>query len=484
MSQFEYEVVVIGSGPAGEKGAAQAAYFGHKTAVVERGRDLGGACINTGTLASKTLRESAIYLSGFEARQLYGLEAPVRKDIPLRDFMYRKEVVQERERSRAARNLHRHGIDLVRGAATLLDPHTVLVAHPETGEQRRLTARIVLIATGGRPHRPPNIPFDGERVFDSDTVLEMPRLPRSMAVIGGGVIGTEYACLFAALGIRVTLVDTRDRILPFLDHEVCDALLGRMKTLGIDVVMPDALQGVSVEGGTVRTSLASGRQVATDALLYTSGRSGNAQGLGLEALGVTVNKRGHVETDPRTYQTRVPNIYAAGDVIGFPALASTAMEQGRLAICHALGLTYKTELAPILPYGIYTIPEVSSAGETEETCREKGIDYVAGRSRFGDHARGQIIGDLDGMVKLLFASPSGKLLGVHVIGETASELVHVGMACLHFGGTVDFFIQAVFNYPTLGDVYKYAAYDALGKLNAARAEEGKGDDEVTNEGGH
>lgn len=468
MSQFEYEVVVIGSGPAGEKGAAQAAYFGHKTAVVERGRDLGGACINTGTLASKTLRESAIYLSGFEARQLYGLEAPVRKDIPLRDFMYRKEVVQERERSRAARNLHRHGIDLVRGAATLLDPHTVLVAHPETGEQRRLTARIVLIATGGRPHRPPNIPFDGERVFDSDTVLEMPRLPRSMAVIGGGVIGTEYACLFAALGIRVTLVDTRDRILPFLDHEVCDALLGRMKTLGIDVVMPDALQGVSVEGGTVRTSLASGRQVATDALLYTSGRSGNAQGLGLEALGVTVNKRGHVETDPRTYQTRVPNIYAAGDVIGFPALAATSMEQGRLASAHMYHQLAEPP-NPLFPYGIYTIPEISMVGATEQQLTQQQVPYEMGIARYREIARGQLMSDPNGLLKLIFHQESRRLLGVHAIGSGATELVHIGQTVMAAGLPIDYFTETVFNYPTLAECYKVAATDGLNRVQTAKS---------------
>ena len=317
------------------------------------------------------------------------------------------------------------------------------------------------------------MPFNHENVFDSDTVLEMKALPKSMLIIGGGVIGCEYACLFAALGIRVTLVDGKDRLLGFLDNEISDALTSRMREVGVEFIMPDGLESVKVDGRNVRTRLKSGREVATESLLYAAGRGGNVSGLGLEKLGVVVSKRGQIEVDPITYQTKVPNIYAAGDVIGFPALASTSMEQGRLAVCHAFDLKYKTRLAPILPYGIYTIPEVSCVGESEQSCREKKIEYVVGRNRFGQHARGQIIGDTEGMIKLVAAAPSGKLLGVHVIGEMASELVHIGMAVLHFGGDLDFFIQTVFNYPTLSDVYKYAAYDALGQLNKVRSAGGK-----------
>ena len=467
MPDFDYDLLVIGGGPAGEKGGAQAAYFGHRVALVERRPQLGGACINTGTLASKTLRESALFLSGFKARQLYGIEASVKKDISLQQFMYRTSVVQDRERERAAANLARHNIERLDGAAEILDPHKVVV---RIGPREDIvTARFILIATGSSPHRPADIPFNRQNVFDSDSVLEMKSLPTSMLIVGGGVIGCEYACIFAALGIRVLLVDGKDRLLGFLDHEIGDALTSRMRGMGIGLLMPDSLESVKLDGPTVRTRLKSGREIETDALLYAAGRSGNVTGLGIEKLGIVVNKRGQVEVDPITYQTKVLNIYAAGDVIGFPALASTSMEQGRLAVCHAFDLKYKTRLAPILPYGIYTIPEVSCVGESEESCREKKIDHVVGRTRFGQHARGQIIGDTEGVIKLVFAAPSGKLLGAHVIGEMASELVHVAMACLHFDGGVDYFIQSVFNYPTLGDAFKYAAYDALGQLNKLRA---------------
>lgn len=466
MENDGYDLVVIGGGPAGEKGAAQAAYFDYRVALVERQRQLGGACINTGTLASKTLRESALFLSGFKSRQLYGIDAVVKKDISLADFMHRKNLVQEKEWARADANLVRHKIERVTGDASLVDGNTVSVR--TEGGERRLSAKKVLIATGSSPHRPPEIPFNPANVFDSDTILQMGELPRSMLVVGGGVIGCEYACLFSALGIKVTLLDGRDRLLPFLDFEIGGALTERMRAMGIQLVMPDSLEKTAAEGKRVHVTLKSGRAIETDALLYAAGRGGNVAGLGLEKLGIVANKRGQIEVDPVTYQTKAPNVYAAGDVIGFPSLASTSMEQARIAMCHAFDLKYKTRLAPILPYGIYTIPEVSCAGESEESCREKKIPFVAGRSRFGQHARGQIIGDTEGMIKLVFSAPEGKLLGVHVIGEQASELVHVGMAALHFGGTVDFFIGAVFNYPTLGDVYKYAAYDALGQLNKIR----------------
>jgi NAD(P) transhydrogenase len=467
MGEFDYDLLVIGGGPAGEKGAAQAAYFGYRTVLIEKQAQLGGACINTGTLASKTLRESALFLSGFKARQLYGLDASVKKDIPLSEFMHRKNVVQERERERAAENLRRHKIERLHGTAMLLDAHTVLVSQAG-GEQRKITAKAILVASGSSPYRPAEIPFNPDNVFDSDTVLEMKNLPRSMLVVGGGVIGCEYASIFAALGIKVVLVDGRDRLLPFLDFEISDALMARMREMGIELAMPDALESARTDAGRVICKLKSGREITVDSLLYAAGRGGNTAGLGLEKLGIPVGKRGHVEVNPITYQTKVPSVYAVGDVVGFPALASTSMEQGRIAVCHAFDLKYKTQLASLLPYGIYTIPEVSSVGESEESCKEKKIAYVVGKNRFGQHARGQIIGDLEGIIKLIIAAPSGKILGVHVIGEMASELVHVGMAAMHFDGGVDFFIHAVFNYPTLGDVYKYAAYDALGKLNEVR----------------
>ncbi len=472
MSAFEYDLVVIGGGPAGEKGAAQAAYFGHRTALVERAPELGGACINTGTIASKTLRESALFLSGAKARQLYGIDARPKANVSLADFMYRKDVVRDAERLRARRNLERHGIERFTGSARLAGAHAVVVTDPRDGSERTLSAAFILIATGSTPARPANVPFNPQNVFDSDTVLEMRAIPGSMVVIGGGVIGCEYAGLFNALGVRTSLVHRSDKLLDFLDGELSDLLLSEMVRAGVDMVLIEQIASVEVQGEIVCTMLKSGRVLESQSLLYCAGRSGNTRGLGLEALGIPLGKYGHIEqVDPETYRTTTPSVYAAGDVIGPPALASTSMEQARLAVIDAFGLHYRAQrLAPVLPMGIYTIPEISSVGESEESCRKKGIDYVAGRSRYGQHARGQIIGDLNGLVKLIFSSPEGKLLGVHIAGEQAAELVHVGTACLHFGGGVEYFVEAVFNYPTLSDVYKYAAFDALGQLNKRRGQ--------------
>lgn len=475
MQQYDYDLVVIGGGPAGERGAAQAAYFGHRTALVECQDELGGACINTGTLASKTLRESALFLSGAKTRQLYGINTSVKRDITLADFMHRKNHVQQMERQRARANLARHKIDLINGFASFVDPHTISVKRRDGAGPRRVTSNVFLIATGTSPARPDSIPFNPDNVFDSDTVLEMRAIPKSMIVIGGGVIGCEYACLFAALGLQVCLVHRATRVMEFLDAELAEALMGAMRGAGVTLMMEEELESCTRDGDDdggagVRVKLKSGRDVVAESMLYAVGRAGNTAGMNLEALGIAVNKRGQIENvKPPGYQTSVPNIYAAGDVIGVPALASTSMEQARMAMCHAFELTYrKSKALPLLPMGIYTIPEISAAGESEESCQSKGIPYVVGRNRFGQHARGHIIGDADGMIKLLFSAPEGKLLGVHVIGEVASEIVHIGMACLHFGGGIDYFIESVFNYPTLSDVYKYAAFDALHKLNELR----------------
>ncbi len=484
-AQYDYDLVVIGGGPAGEKGAAQAAYFGHRTAIVEKEPQLGGACINTGTLASKTLRETSLFLSGAKARQLYGLSTSVKKDITLADFMFRKNHVQQMEWQRARKNLERHNIDLIHGFAKFIDPHTIAVKSGD-GKERRVTSNIFLVATGTTPARPENIPFNPENVFDSDSVLQMRELPKSMIVIGGGVIGSEYACVFAALGITVTLVHRGPRILEFLDSEITDALMNAMRTNGVSLFMQEEMETCTREGPNVKLRLKSGKEVIAESLLYAVGRAGNTAGMQLEQIGVAVNKRGQIENiKPPSYQTTVSNIYAAGDVIGVPALASTSMEQARMAMCHAFSLKYrKKQDLPLLPMGIYTIPEISSAGESEESCKQKQIPYVVGRSKFGQHARGHIIGDTEGMIKLIFSAPGattldeqkrpdfpdgGKLLGVHIVGEIASELVHTGMACLHFGGGIDYFIESVFNYPTLSDVYKYAAFDALGQLNKLRS---------------
>jgi NAD(P) transhydrogenase len=492
MSEYDYELIVIGGGPAGEKGAAQAAFFGHKALVIEAYRELGGACINWGTLASKTLRESSLFLSGFRTRQLgEGLNVQFKADITLSSFMHRKNLVQKREQERASRNLAApwHNVSRMTGKGRIADPHTVVVTQPD-GSEKKVTAQVILVATGSSPAHPKNVAFDSDHVFDATTVLEMKSLPKSMVVIGGGVIGSEYACLFNALGVKTTLVHPKARPLDsLLDGEIGEIFVNRIKRDGLELLMnesmPDAKEepkAIYTEGDQAVVKLKSGKVLKTDSVLYALGRDGNTKDIGLKELGVPINAYGLVVKkgldpkrespdgyDPITYQTKIPNIYVAGDVIGAPALASTSMEQGRLAMCHAFGINYKTRLNPILPAGIYTIPEISQVGKTEEDCIREKIPYCVGKDVYANHGRGQIIGDTEGMIKLIFEVPSGKLLGAHVIGEIASEIVHIGMACLQFEGDIDFFVHAVFNYPTLGDVYKYAAYGALGKMNKARA---------------
>ncbi len=463
-----YDLVVIGSGPAGEKGAAQAAYFGKRVAIVERAPHVGGAGINTGTVPSKTLRETALYFSGLEQRGLYGVDYTVKTDLTVRDFMYRETEVVKSLRQVVSENIARHSIDLVQGAASFQDAHTIAVAPTDGDFVRRIQGDVVLIATGSVPSRPRDIPFDDPRVYDSDEILQMQRLPRTMAVVGAGVIGCEYTTIFAALGIRVTLIDGHDRLLSFLDAEIADRLRMQMEYLGVEVRLRDGAARVSPQPDVVNLDLKGGDRLAMDAVLFAAGRHGATRGLGLPKVGIPVDDRGLISVNEH-YQTAVPHIYAAGDVIGFPALAATSMEQARVAMCHAFDLRYKTRVAPIFPLAVYTIPEVAMVGETEESCQEKKIDYCVGRALYRTNARGQIIGDLAGVIKLVFRYPDKTLLGVHVIGEAAAELVHVGLMVLLFGGTIDAFINAVFNYPTLGDAYKYAAYDGLGQMQRRAA---------------
>jgi NAD(P) transhydrogenase len=465
-----YDLVVIGSGPAGEKGGAQAAYFSKRVALIERGPLLGGACINTGTVPSKTLRESALYFSGLKQRGLYGIDYSLRDGLTVRDFMHHKDVVVELEREKVRQNLGAHHIDLIRGTAGFEDPHTVSVATPE-GKTLRLDAEVILIATGSRPHRPAEIPFDDKHVFDSDTFLEMGRIPQSLAVVGGGVIGCEYASIFTALGVKVALVDGRERLLPFLDAEISERLRARLVELGLQFFLQERLGKMERTTGGVRLTLQSGKTMEMETALFATGRRGAVDGLGLEKAGLALNQRGYIGVN-EFYQTAVPHIFAAGDVIGFPALASTSMEQGRVAVCHAFGFQYKQRLASMLPMGIYTIPEISAVGETEESCREKKIDYVAGRAQYANNARGLITGDTSGMLKLIFRRTDKQLLGVHIIGESATELIHLGVQALETGGKLDAFIELVFNYPTLSETYKYAAYDGLGNLAGHKLREG------------
>jgi len=468
-SSDSFDLIVIGCGPAGEKAGAQAAYFGKRVAIIERAQSVGGSCINTGTVPSKTLRESALYFSGLKQRGLYGIDYSLKENLTVHDFMHHEREVVEMERRRILNNLELHRIELVRGQACFDDPHTVSVSG--TDGSRPLRGEVILISTGSKPHRPPEFAFDDVRVFDSDTFLQMERIPKSLAVIGGGVIGCEYASIFTALGVNVTLVDGRDRLLSFLDAEIADRLRERLATLGMQLWFNERPVKVQTTPTGVELAMKSGKVLQAEAALFAAGRRAAVDGLALEKAGIALNDRADIPVDAN-YRTVVPHIYAAGDVVGFPALASTSMEQGRVAVCHAFGFAYKQRVASMLPMGIYTIPEISSIGETEESCKQKKIDYCVGRARYANNARGHITGDTAGMLKLIFARADKKLLGVGVIGEIATELVHIGMIVLDKGLTIDEFIEQVFNYPTLSETYKYAAYDGLGNLSGHKLREG------------
>ncbi len=469
MSSPHYDLIVIGSGPAGEKGAAQAAYFGKRVALIERESALGGAAANTGTLPSKTLRETALYLSGYRQRGLYGVTMTLKDEVTARHFLFRERQVRQAEQQRITANLKRHKIDLFTGEASFEDAHTVRIMKGDDAPVR-LRGEVILIATGSRPFRPEVFPFGDSRVYDSDTILNLNALPAEMIVVGGGVIGCEYACMFAALGIHVTLVEGRDRLLSFLDHEVAELLTRRMTEMGVAIHFNETVAAVGgMDAPRLTVTLASGGQLPADTILVAAGRSGNTDRLNLPVAGLAAGKRGAIEVN-RHYQTGVPHIYAAGDVVGFPALAATSMEQGRVAMVHAFDLKYKSTVTPILPYGIYTIPECSMAGETEEALKQAGVAFITGVAHYDANARGQIIGARYGFLKLLFEQDSLKLRGVHVIGEQATELVHIGLVALHAGATAELFIETCFNYPTLGELYKYATYDALGQRAKLRGE--------------
>jgi NAD(P) transhydrogenase len=460
-----YDLIVIGSGPAGEKGAAQAAYFGKRVALIEREPVMGGACVNTGTIPSKTLRESALHLSGFGLRD-YGeaVAINVSSEVSVRDFMHRKEIVVEREWERIDWNLRRHQIECFRGNARFRSPHEIEVTGASGAPPVVLEGDKILIATGSCPHRPANVPFDDQFVCDSDSILHIDRIPKVLAVVGAGVIGCEYASIFAALGVEVHLVDGRTTLLGNLDREIVRVLLGELQNrLGVVLHLGVDVDTIVKHDGGVQLTLKDGSKIPTDKVLYAAGRASNVGQLDLDAAGVATGNRGLILVNEH-FQTNVPNIYAAGDVIGFPALASTSMEQARVAMVHAFDLKYKTKVASLLPYAIYTIPELATVGLTEEEAKAKGIDTAAGRAFYRNNARGQIIGDTKGLIKLVFDRQSRKLLGVHIVGDHASELLHIGMMVMQFDGTINAFIDSVFNFPTLGDAYKYAAYDGLGAL--------------------
>jgi NAD(P) transhydrogenase len=465
---YEFDLVVIGSGPAGEKGAAQAAYFGKRVAIVEREPVLGGAAANTGTLPSKTLRETSVFLSGFRHRELEGIDFRGLKDnVTVGHFLRREQIIKQRERARIGENLKRHNIAVLQGAASLLDPHTVAVRGSDGGTTR-VSGEFILIATGSAPFRPREFQFNDPRIYDSDSILALREVPRTMLVAGGGVIGSEYACMFAELGVQVTIVEKRDRLVAFLDNEIGAALQSAMRSMGMVLLTNDCIDKLDYGPRQIAVQLASGKSVPTDAILVSSGRVGNTAGLGLRQLGIAVDSRGRIQVN-EYYQTAIANVYAAGDVIGGPSLASTSMQQARVAMVHAFDLQYLKGLPQILPYGIYTIPECSMAGETEESAREKGIECVVGKAAYAGNARGQIVGDRDGFLKLVFRKADMRLVGVHMIGEQATELVHIGLTALTLEAGAELFINCCYNYPTLGELYKYAAYDALGRRQSDNA---------------
>jgi NAD(P) transhydrogenase len=483
----EFDLVVIGSGPAGEKGAAAAAYFGKRVALIEKEDHYGGAAANTGTLPSKTLRETALILSGLRQRQIFGLKFGLERNLRIQDFLLHERRVKDYERVRIRNNLVFHGVTVFAGRASFVDDHTVLVT-PQRSKPESLRGEKILIATGSYPFRPRELfPFTSTRVFDSDTILSLYEIPRSMLVVGGGVIGCEYACMFAALGVPVTMVEKRGGLLGGVDREIAESLREQMSDAGMEIILEDEVAEVrnhpaprvplGQRGGEppapdapLEVVLKSGRVLHPDAILVSSGRNGQTAGLELERVGIEVSERGHIKVNPKTFQTSVPHIYAAGDVIGNPALASTAMAQARMAVAHAFELPFNTGLAEMLPAGIFTIPECSSVGESEESLKKKGIGYVAGRAYYASNARGQIIGDSKGFLKLLFHEDDLELLGVHVIGEQATELIHIGLTALLMKAKAELFIHTCYNYPTLSELYKYAAYDALGKWQKRSAE--------------
>ena len=466
MAEYDYDIVVIGSGPAGQRAAVQAAKLGKRAAIVERHAEIGGVMVNTGTIPSKTLREAVMYLTGYRERGIYGESYSVKQDITMSDLMIRTNHVMHQNTDTLRHQLLRNRVDLITAEASFIDGHTLDLASEDGRSHRPVTTDKVVVAVGTTPTKPEGIQADGKRILLSDDVLELPELPRSLAIIGAGVIGLEYGSIFATLGIRVTLIDRDPRLLHFVDGELVDTLVYHMRQKRVTLRLNEEVTWVESfeddRGERVKISLVSGKQIVSDAALYSIGRTGATGSLNLEAVGLKADSRGRLEVN-ESYQTAVPNIYAAGDVIGFPNLASTSGEQGRLAACHAFGMPARS-VPGLFPYGIYTIPEISMVGRTEEEMTEDNVPYEVGRAQYREIARGQIIGDDSGMLKLLFHTGTRKLLGVHIIGEGASELVHIGQAVLALGGTVDYFVETVFNYPTLAECYKTAALDGINRL--------------------
>jgi len=459
-----FDMVVIGSGPAGEKAAAQAAYFGKKVAMVERSPSPGGAAVSNAGIPTKTLRETALYITGFRRREVYGLRLTLDPEATVAQLRTRTAQVIETMTDAVRRNLELHSIEFVRGRARLGRDRTIHVAQGG-GRERVLHADVVLIATGSRPARLPGVPFEDPDVDDSETAFEIDRTFSSLVVVGGGAVGCEYASIFTALGTDVTLIDSGGRLLPFLDAEISQLLAQAFSGMGMRLVLGGGRAVVARDEKGLKVTLASGEEIRPDKVLFASGRAGNTEGLGLQEAEVQVDGRNRIVVDD-TFRTTAEWIFAAGDVIGPPGLASVSMEQGRVAACYALGIPFKQTVDPSPPFGVYSIPEAAMVGLTEASAAERGIDYEVGRGWFANNSRATIAGATDGLVKLVFRRDDRKLLGVHVLGDLAAELVHQGQAVLNYGGTIDYFIHSTFNVPAHSEAYKYAAYDALQRLQA------------------
>jgi NAD(P) transhydrogenase len=468
---YDYDLLVIGSGPAGKRAAIQGAKLDKRVAVIERTTVLGGISVNLGTIPSKTLREAVLELSGYRSREFYGASYTVKQNITMQDLLVRTNKVIQHEIDVTRHQLMRNGVELISATASFCgpEPEMVRLDFIDGSTARTVSARKVIIASGTDCTRDPHIPFDGAHIFTSDDVLKLDRLPRTLAVVGAGVIGCEYASIFAALGVRVTLIDQRPRLLPFVDEEIVDTLCYHLRENRVTLRLGESVQSIELapgeNGSRVRLHLESGKIIVADKALYSVGRTGATGKLGLDKCGLACDGRGRLVVDEH-FRTEAPNIYAVGDVIGFPALASTSMEQGRLAVCHGFGVP-ACSVPALFPYGIYSVPEISMVGKTEEELTQAGIAYEVGKARYREIARGQIIGDTTGLLKLIFHSETRALLGVHIIGDGASELIHIGQAVLAFNGTIDYFINTVFNYPTLAECYKVAAFDGVNRLGIA-----------------